>query len=117
MNANILQDYGVAALLLGYFAWRHLRFRGVKKELPELLKRGGVVVDVRTAGEFRAGSSPGSVNIPLGELERALSRLDPGKPVIVCCASGARSAAAGAILKKHGFKFVVNAGSWKNTVV
>ena len=117
MSADFVQNYGIAVLVLAFLGWRFLRFRGVKKALPELLKRGAVVVDVRSPEEFRSGSSPGSVNIPLGELERNLSRLDPAKPVVVCCASGARSAAASAILKKHGFQIVLNAGPWTNTAV
>jgi rhodanese-related sulfurtransferase len=36
--------------------------------------------------------------------------------VVVCCASGTRSAAAAAILKARGFKEVVNAGPWTNTL-
>lgn len=116
MSAS-LQDWTLAAAALGFLAWRALRFRAVKRALPELRRRGAVVVDVRTPAEFLAGSSAGSVNIPLAELERSLARLDPSKPVVVCCASGARSAAARAILKGHGFKEVVNAGPWRNTAV
>jgi phage shock protein E len=117
MNASDVQSYGIVAMLLTFFSWRFLSFRSVKKRLPVLLAQGAVVVDVRSPGEFLSGSSKGSVNIPLPELERELSRLDPKKPIVVCCASGARSAAAKAILRKHGFKVVLNAGPWKNTVI
>lgn len=117
MNAGDVQAYGLAAAALMFFGWRALRFRAVKKRLPELLRQGAVVIDVRGPAEFASGSSPGSLNIPLSELAARLSSLDPGKPVVVCCASGARSAAAGAILRKNGFKIVFNAGPWRNTVV
>jgi rhodanese-related sulfurtransferase len=116
MNASDVQSYGIAAALAAFFGWRYLRFRSVKKRLPELLKQGAVVIDVRSPGEFASGSSKGSVNIPLPELEKSLARLDPGKPVVLCCASGTRSAAAAAVLKKRGFRIVFNAGPWTNTV-
>jgi hydroxyacylglutathione hydrolase len=35
------------------------------KELSEILREGGVAIDVRTADEFAAGHVPGSINIPL----------------------------------------------------
>ncbi len=81
-----------------------------------MLKRGGVIVDVRSPGEFAAGANPLSRNIPLGELEGRLKELDPAVPVMVCCASGMRSALAAAILRRAGFQEVVNMGSWSNTL-
>jgi adenylyltransferase/sulfurtransferase len=46
---------------------------------------------------------PGSILIPLGELERRLSELDRSSPMAVYCKSGGRSARAVALLKEHGF--------------
>jgi rhodanese-related sulfurtransferase len=34
------------------------------------------------------------------------------RPIVTCCASGARSASAKRILKSHGFEQVYNGGSW-----
>ena len=116
MNTVDYQSYGMGAALLAFFSWRYLSFRGVKKRLPELLKQGAVIVDVRSPGEFASGSSKESINIPLAELGKSLSRLDPDMPIVVCCASGTRSAAASSLLKKNGFKIVFNAGPWTNTV-
>jgi phage shock protein E len=45
--------------------------------------------------------------------ERA-SELDPERPVIVCCASGTRSAMAAHRLRRLGFNRVLNAGSWRS---
>lgn len=111
-----LPSWWPAAAVAAYFGWRFWSFRRVKKRLPELLARGAAVVDVRSRAEFAAGSAPGSVNIPLGELKAGLSRLDKEKPVVVCCASGTRSAAAAAVLRAAGFKTVLNAGPWTNAV-
>ena len=54
----------------------------------------------------------GSVNVPLSELNRSLSRVRRDKPVITCCASGMRSASAKAILEGHGYRQVFNGGGW-----
>ena len=105
-----------AAAVVAFFAWRFWSFRRVKKSLPELLERGAVVVDVRSPAEFAAGGNPASVNVPLGELDARCSAFDRSKPIVVCCASGTRSAAAAAILRKNGFKDVINAGPWTNTL-
>lgn len=116
MDASALQPYLLPAAAAAWFGWRFIKFRAAKARLPELLRRGAVVVDVRSPAEHAAGARPGSLNIPLGELEKRVGELDASKPVIVCCASGTRSAMAAAVLKRHGFKEVVNAGPWRNTL-
>ena len=100
------------AVMVAFFVMRKLRFRRVRMQFPELLKAGAIVVDVRSRGEFASGARKGSINIPLDELPRGLKKLDPSKPVVLCCASGARSAAAERVLRQNGFTQVFNAGSW-----
>ncbi len=113
---RMMQPYFLPAAVVAYLVFRTMRLRGIKARLPMMIQNGGVVVDVRSTGEFAAGSRPGSVNIPLDELEKRAGELDKEKPVILCCASGARSGAALHILKRLGFKNVVNAGPWQNTI-
>ena len=103
------------ALVVLFFAWRFWRFHRVRKELPELLRQGALVVDVRSPGEFAAGSRPGSLNIPLEQLNTRHGELDRSRPIVLCCASGTRSGMAAMVLKRHGFR-VVNAGPWTNTL-
>lgn len=117
MDAAALEPYVVPVAIAAWFGWRFLKFRATKARLPELLRRGAVVVDVRGPDEYAAGARPGSLNIPLGDLERRAGELDASKPVIVCCASGTRSAMAAGILARRGFKEVVNAGPWRNTLL
>jgi len=53
------------------------------------------VVDVRTPGEFAGGHVPGAHNIPLDRLDEAASALRTAAtrgPLLIVCASGARSA-------------------------
>ncbi len=69
-----------------------------------LVAAGATLVDVRTVAEFRTGSLPGAVNIPLNRLARRLDDLDRGQPVVVFCRSGARSAQAMSILAAAEFE-------------
>ena len=89
----------------------------MKKAVPQWLSRGAVIIDVRTPAEFATAANPKSVNIPLDQLDGKITTLPKDKPIIVCCASGMRSAAAKAILNAKGFKEVLNAGTWTRTLV
>lgn len=75
-----------------------------------------IIIDVRTTKEFAEAANPASINIPLNELESKISTLDKDKTYVVCCVSGRRSALAATILKNHGFKNVIDAGPWRNTL-
>jgi rhodanese-related sulfurtransferase len=79
----------------------------------DLMKNGGVIIDVRTKGEFAGGHIKGSVNIPLDQLSSNLAKYkDLNQPIITCCASGMRSASGKNILKSKGYNNVHNGGSW-----
>jgi len=69
-----------------------------------------LVLDVREDKEFAAGHIPKAKHIPLGQLSSRLNELDKfkGKPVLVTCRSGQRSARACGMLKKAGFETVYN---------
>jgi rhodanese-related sulfurtransferase len=69
-----------------------------------------VVIDVREQGEYAQGHIPNARHIPLGELDRRTPELEKLKPapIILCCATGARSRGAAAKLKKAGFDTVFN---------
>lgn len=69
---------------------------------------GSVLLDVRTAAEYDEGHVPGSINIPLDELEYSLEA-EPQTRVFVYCRSGSRSANACLILQNEDFD-VVNIG-------
>lgn len=65
-----------------------------------------VVVDVCEAGEYASGHVAGARHAPLGELEQKLPWLVKNKatPVILVCASGARSGRAVSIARKLGYE-------------
>jgi phage shock protein E len=110
----MLADYLVPGLVLAFIAWRLLSSFLVRRRLPDLLQQGAQVLDVRSIGEFASGHAPGSVNIPLTEIGERAGELDPSRWVVVCCASGTRSAMARLQLRRKGFERVLNAGSWRN---
>jgi len=77
-----------------------------------------IILDVRTAGEFKEGYIEGAVNIPVSELESKLNELPKDKSIIIYCRSGSRSRSAADILVKNGFTHVYNMGgivSWINS--
>lgn len=78
--------------------------------VAEKIKAGAQVVDVRSVEEFRDGGYAGAVNIPVQELGRRIGELEKGRPVVLYCASGARSGVAARMLKQAGFADVINAG-------
>ena len=64
---------------------------------------GATLVDVRTPEEFASGHAEGARNIPVDEVGARLAELPRDKPVVVYCASGARSAQAAATLARAGY--------------
>lgn len=88
---------------------------GPKVDFADLAKKGAIILDVRSKGEYAGGHIKGSINISLDTLSNNLSKLkDKNKVIITCCASGMRSASAKSILKSNGFTQVHNGGGWSN---
>ncbi len=70
-----------------------------------------VLLDVRTAQEYREGHVPGSRNIPLQSIGQAEGIIhDKNTPVFVYCYSGSRSSQAVSRLRQMGFQNVKNIG-------
>lgn len=83
-----------------------------KTDYADLVKQGAVIVDVRSKSEYACGHIKNSINIPVDQLEKNLSKLNKEKTIITCCASGMRSASAKNILQNNGYKNVHNGGGW-----
>ena len=111
MNNNLI--YALIALA-AYIAYKKYTQSKVLKLVPDLLSKGGKIIDVRSVEEFKSAHKTGSINIPLGSLNNRLNELDNTKPIILCCASGSRSAIAKRTLLAKGFKNVHNAGTWRS---
>lgn len=72
-----------------------------------------VVLDVRSHIEFWLGSLPGAVCIPVTNIPEGLAKHDgvsQDSHILVYCASGSRSAAAATMLKRAGYRNVVDGG-------
>ena len=69
-------------------------------EAFELLRSGAVLLDVREGYEWDAGHAQAAVHLPMGEL--ALDLLPEGRPLLVICHIGGRSAVAAQALMQAG---------------
>jgi len=70
----------------------------------------GVILDVRTPGEFSEGVIDDAVNMDVNgaDFEKQIESLDKNKTIYVYCRSGRRGATAMNILNEKGFKKVYN---------
>jgi rhodanese-related sulfurtransferase len=86
-------------------------------QVAQEIEQGAVLIDLREPNELTEnGKIPGAVHAPRGMLEfyadpsSAYHRaeFDPGKRVILHCASGGRSALAAGMLKQLGYENVAH---------
>ena len=83
------------------------------EELKGVLKQGAVIIDVRTAQEFRMNKIDGSINIPIDQVTHKLGKIKKyKKPIVLCCASGSRSSVAANQLRNAGLNNVYDGRSW-----
>ena len=80
------------------------------------MREGGChIVDVREPAEYAAGRVPGAVNMPLSAFQP--ENLPQGKPVVLICQAGGRSARALGAVQAHGRDDVVHyapgTGGWR----
>lgn len=68
-------------------------------------REDALVIDVRDTGDFIEGHLPGARNVPAASLEQKMAELvaDKDRPVIVTCATGARTVNACKKLKAAGY--------------
>ena len=73
-------------------------------------------LDVRSQQEWEGGHAAGATLIPINEFQGRLADIekltggDKSKPIVVYCASGARSGRAKDMLVKAGYTKVTNVG-------
>jgi rhodanese-related sulfurtransferase len=82
---------------------------GLAEAVRLINREKGVIIDVSEPAEYAAGHAAGARNVPLGKLEGA-KELPSNKtlPLILMCASGARSSRAAALLRKAGHEKAVS---------
>jgi phage shock protein E len=104
----------VVALAILYVAYKHSGLIP-RKDAVDLLKKGALVIDVRTSGEFDSGHLSQAYNMPLDQVEDLVLRQvrDKGKVLLLHCQSGVRSKSAKERLERVGYKNVFNMGSYE----
>ncbi len=87
---------------------------GVDTDYSEIMKLQSedaanlYLLDVRTPGEFSRGHIPGSVLIPMNQIQANLEQIPRDKKIIVICATGARSGAVTDFMARQGYPWVKN---------
>jgi hydroxyacylglutathione hydrolase len=77
-------------------------------QLPAAAMTGRHVLDVRRDREWDEGHVAGATHIPLAQLPARLAELDRDQEWTVFCRSGYRSSIATSVLRRAGFRRVVN---------
>jgi len=79
-------------------------------EAEEIIRGGGLWLDVRLPSEFENQHLDSSLNIPLYFIRLKINTLDHSKKYIVCCDTGRRSSAGAYILSERGYQAYVLRG-------
>lgn len=79
-------------------------------QIDNIMKSGGLLIDVSSKKEFARGHIDGSINIPVDEIRNRLNEITVEKdyPIYVNCQSGVRSYIAIRILQGNGYTNVSN---------
>lgn len=78
--------------------------------LKQQLDDGGQLIDVRSTVEFNQGALESAVNMPIDRFQFLTDRINPEKPVLLYCRTGARSEMVKNYLLGLGFDRVYNIG-------
>ena len=109
MKAKALTVIAILLILIdSAFAYTDLSVDQVKAKIDS--GEDLVLLDVRESSEFEGGHIRGAINRPWnsGVLQAQYGDLSTGKPIIVICRSGSRSASASIFLEMKGFDQVFN---------
>jgi rhodanese-related sulfurtransferase len=74
---------------------------GPKVDYADLVKQGAVILDV--VGRIQTRTYKRSLNTPLNDLSRHITKLKRDATIITCCASGMQKCFSKSILKSNGF--------------
>lgn len=82
------------------------------------MKNGALLVDVRTAEEYKSEHADGAINISLEEIQNGkYPEVSKDNTVYVYCHSGKRASTAKSLLESAGYKQVISLTSLNNWVV
>src|SRR4030095_8792619 len=82
-------------------------------KIKDALRRGVVIIDIRTAAEFDRGKVQDSINIPIDRININIKRIvQMNRPLIICSNSDSENERVIDVLKANGVKESYNGGSW-----
>lgn len=85
----------------------------------EAVKKGAVIVDVRTPKEFKENHISGAINVPIEDIMKGnVQRLPRDKEIVVYCRTGSRSATSAKVLKEKGWSVydVATQSDWEREI-
>lgn len=90
------------------------------QKFKELLQEEpGVIIDVRTKGEYNNGhlkKADYNYDMSSSDFEQKIKKLDKDKNYFLYCRTGVRSGRATQIMKRNGFENVYNVGGLQSLV-
>jgi NADPH-dependent 2,4-dienoyl-CoA reductase/sulfur reductase-like enzyme/rhodanese-related sulfurtransferase len=75
------------------------------------------LLDVRTAEEFRKGTIPGAMGVPVDDLRSRMAELPKEKELLVFCEVGLRGYIAARMLTQHGFRVRNLSGGYQRYLI
>lgn len=84
------------------------------EEISEIIQdKSVIIIDVRTAEEYKTGHVEGAINIPYDEIENEVN-YDKDKTIAVYCRTGVRSSETAKTLEKMGYTKIYDLGGLEN---
>jgi len=74
------------------------------RKAQELIENGAVVVDIRDANSFEAGTIADAIRLDGSNVDDFIAQADLGVSIIVCCYHGNASQSAAAYFSENGFE-------------
>jgi rhodanese-related sulfurtransferase len=104
----------VGLAVVAAFFWLRRASQISTTDALEYLKKGALVIDVRTPGEFASGHLANAINLPLDQIEASIPRRvrDKDQVLLLHCQSGMRSGVARKRLRALGYANAFNLGSY-----
>ncbi len=85
----------------------------------QAVKEGALLLDVRTAKEYKEKHIEGAKNLPIQVLDKVYTYLPKDTEIVVYCRTGSRSEVAAKFLREQGFKVhdVATQEDWEREII
>lgn len=95
---------GIMLLMPSFFKGRAGRAISTAEAVQMVNQKEAILIDLRSADQFKAASIAQSRNIPAADLDSKAASLPKDKPVILVCDTGRSAPRSVAVLRKHGIQ-------------